>query len=171
MGFGSFLGTDPCRVWLQDLDGDGALELYVGGGGSDLACYDLKTMRCRWAFGGAPVHPRVAAMLDLDGDGTPELVDGGDGGFLYVIGSDGGFRFSRSVGAGVTGLLALPGRRLAVGLETGAVLLCDSDLTPTHSITLGDAPVSQLALVGTAEAPVLVASDSDGRAARIALGE
>ncbi|HJN15132.1 MAG TPA: VCBS repeat-containing protein, partial [Armatimonadota bacterium] len=118
IGFGSFLGVSPCRVWLRDLDGDGAAECYVGGGGSDLACYDLKAMRCRWSFADSPIHPRDAAMLDIDGDGSPEIVGGGQDGFLYVLGADGAFRFSQSFGAAITRLQPLPDARLAVGLRT-----------------------------------------------------
>jgi len=166
VGFGSFLGVSPCRVWLADLDGDGALECFIGGGGSDLACYDLKAMRHRWSFADAPIHPRDAALLDIDADGSPEVLGGGEDGFIYVLGADGRFRFSQSLGAAITRLLPVGEDTLAVGLQTGSVVLvAGADLRPVARAEVAQAPIRLL--LHTADG--LIAEAADARIAVVEL--
>jgi hypothetical protein len=175
-GFQSFFGMAPGRVWLRDLDGDGVPECYLGGGGTDLAGYDLRAVQCRWKFNGAAIHPRDAALGDVDGDGQPELVSGGGDGFLYVVGRDGAFRFSRSVGAGITALAVVPGGAgesdsLVVGLETGQVLLLGRDLQPLGQAQVGDEAVRHLAVLRrTQGGPAIIAADDTGQSVRVELG-
>jgi len=68
-----------------DFDGSGIPKCYVGGGGTDIACYDLKKKELKWTFDKMPVHPSDAAILDIDADGKPEIVASGCDGFLYVL--------------------------------------------------------------------------------------
>ena len=137
----SKFGSGYWRMWLKDLNGNGASECYIGGGGTDLACYDLKTMTCKWSFANAAISPEDIALIDVNGDGKSEFVTGGDG-FLYVVSGDGKFLFSKAVGAGVTRMaVARDARReiLAVGTQTGKMLLLlGRDLQP-----LGDVAVCQ----------------------------
>jgi hypothetical protein len=193
--FQSCFGLAPCRLWLGDLDGDGLQKGYLGGAGSDLACYDLKKVSRKWTFAAAPVHPADAALVDIDGDGQPEIISGGGDGFLYVVEArDGKFRFSRSMGAAITALAAVPVMKTGtgsatggavteaerpsiavpvpvfiVGLETGKVLLVGRGLKPLGSAELG-APVEHLAVLRRAgRGPSILAADNHGRAIRVNL--
>ncbi len=174
--FQSCFGLAPCRLWLRDFDGGGLLKGYLGGAGSDLACYDLKKVSRKWAFAEAPVHPCDAALADIDGDGQPQIISGGGDGFLYVVGArDGKFRFSRSTGAPITALAAAPGLAgrqddaLAVGLETGRVLLVGRGLKRLGAAEL-DEPVEHLAVLRRpGHKPSILAAGNRGRAIRINL--
>jgi FG-GAP-like repeat len=167
VGFQSYIGTSPCRVWLRDLDGDGVSECYIGGRGTDAACYDLRAMKCRWAFP-ASLHPRDIALCDVDGDGAPEVVAGGADSFLYVLGRDGQFRLSRSVGGAITALCTVPGRdgeALAVGLATGHMLLLGRDLKPIGSAPIDPPePVTQLTVLPQEAGRIALVAASDSGA-------
>jgi hypothetical protein len=175
VAFQSYFGVSPCRVWLRDLDHDNVPECLVGGNGTDVACYDLRAMKCRWTFAG-PLHPRDIALCDVDGDGELELVAGCADSFLYVLGRDGQFRFSRSAGAPVTALCAVavakrdnpgasPGDRLAVGLATGHVLLLGPDLKPLGSALLDPPePVTHLSVLRRQDGRLTIVAAGDAGA-------
>ncbi|HVL49427.1 MAG TPA: VCBS repeat-containing protein [Candidatus Thermoplasmatota archaeon] len=67
---------------VDDLDGDGRLEVVFATDGGQVIVQDAKTGDLKWRYrlpnwpGSIPVHPLVA---DLDGDGTKEIVVGGRG--------------------------------------------------------------------------------------------
>jgi len=140
----SYLAGRPVRLWLRDLDGDGVPEAYVGGGGTDVACYDLRERKCRWSLSNPPVHPRDAALLDVDGDGRPEIISGGADGFLLVSDADGRYRWTRSVGVAIESLLATLAGDLLVGLSDGRVLLLSADLRPLAQARVGGGPCPPL---------------------------
>jgi|GEM_PF-2594298 len=175
IGFGSYLGTMPCRVWLKDLNRDGIPKCYIGGGGSDLACYDLKEMKTVWTFKGAAIHPADAALFDVDGDGKMEMVGGGADGFLYVVNIDGKYLFSRMVGSGVTVLaVASKGAEasdvLIAGTQTGDVIALGKNLQIIGRASIGKEPVSDLASLNQAVGkPIIIASDKTGNAVSIRL--
>jgi hypothetical protein len=167
--FQSYFGTAPCRVWLRDLDDDGVPECYVGGGGTDPACYDLRDMKCRWTFSGAATHPADIALCDLNDGGKPAIVSGGADGFLYVLSSAGMYQKSQSLGAPICSLVAFTGAgsksaALAVGLGTGQVVLLGGDLKPLGQALVAEGKaVRHLAVLRRADGPaVLVAADDAG---------
>lgn len=170
-----FYGVLPCRVWLRDFDKDGSLECYIGGGGTDTACYDVQNLKIKWSFSKAAVHPQDIALFDVDEDDTPEIVSGGDDGFLYVVGIDGRFLFSRQIGAPVRTLTSVCAGRggadsLMVGLETGHVVVLDHQLKVLGRAKLADKPVTHLTVLKRKEAnPVLMAADDHGNAIRFLL--
>lgn len=173
INFQSYFSIKPCRLWVQDLDGDGQLECYVGGSETDLACYDLNGLRLLWTFGGIPIHPNDVALADVDGDSRPEFVCGGNDGFLYVVDPAGRFLFSRHVGSPITRLLAVAGGAACVliaGLQTGRLLLYRQGLELAGSVQVSERPVRHLAVLRRAGGgPEVMAADAEGSAIRFRL--
>ena len=169
-------GSTPCRLWLRDFDGDGRAEGYLGGGGSDPACYDLKKVSCKWTFAGAP-FTRATRLGISTATASPSMVSGGGDGFLYVVAPGRQVPFSRSMGAAITVLAVVPGLAdregrdaLAVGLETGQVLLPRPRLEADGSAELGE-PVEHLAALAARRLSpsAILAAGNSGQAIRIDL--
>jgi len=127
-GFTARLASTPSA---GDLDGDGALELVVAGGGGNLVCLEAEgTLKWRRALTGE-VEWSAPVVADLQGDGTPEVIVGTQGAHLYCLaGANGSVLWEREPGW-IGGLLAAAdldgdGRR-EILLPLGRALQCLDD--------------------------------------------
>jgi len=175
---GSVFAWLPCRIWLRDLDGDGIAECYIGGGGTELACYAANTKAgkggLRWKFSGN-IRPRDVTLGNIRGDDKPELISGGEDGFLYVVDYTGKFCFSQPINHSITSLasVTVEGNKsdiIVAGLASGDVILLGRDLAPIGKVRVGNNAVNQLAVLQrVGKTPIIIAADDFGQAVRLEL--
>jgi len=140
---------------LGDVDGDGALEIVVGG--STMNCINADTGSKEWGF--SLDGPVVSlALADVDGDTRPDIFAGTDSGMFYMIHGQSvqwGVMLTSTPGnsAVVADLHASPGLDIAISTDAGYLHLLGAD---------GTEIISPIPIPGGCGTPALVDLNGDG---------
>jgi len=166
-------GWAPCRLWLHRPEGAERPLIYVGGGMTDLACIDGKTMQVVWGFTDTATHQRDVAMLVGGPYINPVFVAATGDGFVHVVDEHGKLVTRKRIGAGIRVLEVANldgGQFLVAGLDDGRVIVTDARLDPVGEVRVSRKPIAHMAVLRRAgSTPVVVASDDTGHAARITM--